>query len=179
MNIGLTYIKDIDLKIVGYLPDLEIEKMRLINKYFFELLEDDHFWMNRTIEKYSKDLGTNEEIKSYKEERSNSWKSYYDHLRSHEFGDIDGKFITAVKDTKVDIVKLLIEGVNYMMINIAFKDCVKKENIEIIKIIIEKSGPLLIFDKNYKKCLKIASQQKNKEIYDILIEFLASCNDQA
>lgn len=73
-NTGLTGYRDTDLIILSHFSDQELINVCATNKSINTLCNDDRFWMNRTIKKFSAILGDN--IEQYIPEGT-TWKDYY------------------------------------------------------------------------------------------------------
>ena len=70
-------VKDVDLKILQELNDIELGKVCSTNKAINNICKDESFWMNRTLNKFSVVLGNIEKIREYKEKSNLSWRNYY------------------------------------------------------------------------------------------------------
>lgn len=46
--------KECNIKILSYLPEHDLVKLSLVNKYFYELSRDDNLWRNKLAEKFGK-----------------------------------------------------------------------------------------------------------------------------
>lgn len=78
MSKVLSGVKPVDAKIIDLLSDYELGQVCLANKYVNEICKDDNFWMNRTIRVFGPILGSIEELRTYKENRT--WKEFYQYL---------------------------------------------------------------------------------------------------
>ncbi len=72
-----TGIRDLDLEILKKLDDAELGKICSTNKYFRELCKNQDFWRNRTVDRFSKYLGSLEEINKYRLKAVLTWRLYY------------------------------------------------------------------------------------------------------
>ena len=94
-----------DIKIINNLSDKELINICLVNKYAYNLCNNDNLWLRRFMQRYGKYFSV-EEILKWKAD--NSWKNYYLWLSSN-INDEFPYYISA-KATELgreDILKLL------------------------------------------------------------------------
>ena len=101
----LTGISHLDLYILNFVNDLELGRFCQTCETVQNLLEDDNFWRRRTLSRFSKCLGSEEEIfeKYVNKCREKTWKFYYRSLvirlrQSDRFG--------SAREIKEDVEKL-------------------------------------------------------------------------
>lgn len=70
--------KDVDYKILQMLDDKELGKICSTNSYMKILCSDEHFWRNRTVNKFGEYLGDVDQLRQYKENNQiDSWRNFY------------------------------------------------------------------------------------------------------
>ena len=70
--------KDVDYEILYKLDDKELGRICQTDQYFRKLCANDTFWMNRTLRRFGRYLGSVETIKQYlKDYKYTSWRKYY------------------------------------------------------------------------------------------------------
>jgi len=68
--------KEILLKILNYLEDEDLFRIRFVNSYFYEVYRDDYLWQQRTIRRYGCQENPYTNL---------TWKQVYSSLRDNEF----------------------------------------------------------------------------------------------
>jgi len=117
-----TGIRDIDYMIFNNLSDQNLYNISLINKYCYNLLRDEIFWINRVKDRIGKYFDSFEDINDFLE--VNSWKEYY-------------------KGTKIEIRLMSFKYRKYLRylrqdIYILFSNW-EKNNLKLEKLIIDKN----------------------------------------
>ena len=108
MDRSFTKNKNVDMKILNELNDRDLLSVCKSNKYADSLCSGETLWMNRILKKYGRYLGTAPEIKN-KYMKDSSWKQYYIWLSNAVHSkDLQETFKNAVKEGRVDIVKILL-----------------------------------------------------------------------
>ena len=166
---SLTGIRDLDLKILNELDDVDLVNICQTNKQADEYCKDQGFWLNRILSKFP---GVDMDILTkYKDSIGNiSWSDYYIHdLRGvgSRFGkNIDHELIEAARNGRLDHAAILLDkgAHNTFTAPIAAAN----GHLDVLKYLVEKEG----FDIHVESeaALRFASQNGYLDIVKYLME---------